>query len=182
MRVLLADGLTEPSPIPEAARDILLRAGNTVTVINLLAEGFGEFMNAAEREAYHEADNLVTVPQRASAELLLSHDALLVCAPLRSGTVSPIVKSWFERAFVPGVSFSFGRSGKITRGLTHVRRVGMVVVCGPDDPLHHLRDSSTRSVLRAVRMNCSRRCRTTYLALGPAGDVEAALHRKLRRW
>lgn len=182
MRVLVAHGFEDGHACVDATRIALEARGHAVTELGLVAAGFSEFMSERERRAYHEADNLVTREQRESADLLRSHDALVVCTPVRAGTVSPTVKSWFERVFIPGISFTFTEAGRITAALTNIRRLGMVVVTSSDDPSIHRRAGSTRSIARAVRLNCARTCRTTYVDLGPGADIPARIQRAFRRW
>lgn len=182
MRVLLVDGFETSNPIVDHARARLEASAHDVTVLNLVDAGFDRFMSAEERAAYHEADNLVTEETRASAELLRSHDALLVCGPMVCGAIAAHTKSWFERVFVPEVSFTFTESGRITAALTNITRVGMIVSCTDADPEPHRRQGSARSVLRGVRLNAARRCRSTYLALKPGEDAEALINQALSRW
>lgn len=182
MRVLLVDGFAEPSELTDAARSTLTSRHHEITDLRLVAEGFDRFMSADERRAYHEVDNLVTEETRRSADLVRSHDALLVVSPLVQGSVSPHVKGWFERVFIPEVSFTFTNSGRITAALTNIRRVGMIVDCATDEREPHRRQGSTRSVLRGVRLNAARTCRTTYLPIRPGDDAPARIERSLRRW
>ncbi len=182
MRVLLVDGFAEPADVVDVASEILAGSGHEVTLLRLAEAGFDQTMSAAERAAYHDDDNLVTPEQRESAALLRSNDAVLVCTPIRAGAIEARVKSWFERVFVPGVSFTFTPSGRVTAALTNVVRVGMIVVCPDHDPTPHGRNGSTRSVLRGVRLNAARRCRTTYATIGPGHDAEAVVRQALARW
>lgn len=182
MRVLLVDGSRDRSDVPDALSDVLAARGHALDRLGLLDEGFGRFMSEAERRAYHEADNLVTAEQRRSVELLRAADALVVASTLRSGSIDPVVKSWFERVFVPEVSFTFTKAGRVTGALKNIRRIGMVVSAPDGDPRRHRRRSSTRSVARAVRMSAHPLCRTTYLALAPDTIVDAAVDRAFRRW
>ena len=180
--MLLVDGFEAANPIVANAQERLTTQGHDVTRLGLVEAGFDRFMSAEERAAYHEAENLVTPEQRASVELVRGHDALLVCGPVIEGTIAPCVKSWFERVFIPEVSFTFTKSGRITGALKNIRRVGMLVECADRDRWAHKRRSSTRSVVRAVRMNAARTCRTTYVALEPTDDVEARISKALARW
>jgi putative NADPH-quinone reductase len=182
VQVLLVDGFAEPHASVSAAVAALRAGGHEVTVLGLIEAGFDRFMSPEERRAYHEADNLVTPEQRASAELVRGHDALLVCGPLVEGTIAPCVKSWFERVFIPEVSFTFTKSGRVTGALKNIRRIGMIVDCPGPDRWAHRRRSSTRSVVRAVRMNAARTCRSTYVALLPGDDVDARVRGALARW
>lgn len=182
MRILLVDGFAEPDPMAAEAHRRLEDNGHDVTRLGLVESGFDRFMTEAERRAYHEPDNLVTPEQRASAALLGETEGLLVMSRLRAGTIDPVVKSWFERVFIPGVSFTFTRAGRITGALRQVRRVGMVVDCPDADPTPHRRNSSTRSVVRGVRLNAARTCRTSYVALHPGVDRDARIASVLDRW
>lgn len=181
MRVLLVDGFVEPHEIVDASRRAL-SGRHDVTDLGLLEAGFDRYMSADERAAYHDTDNLITAETRESADLIRSHDALLVCGPLVAGAISPLVKSWFERVFIPEVSFTFTERGRVTGALTNIRRVGMIVHCPTADRAPHRFRGSTRSVLRGVRMNASRLCRTTYVPVTPGDSVPDRVSAGLRRW
>ena len=182
MRVLLIDGCRDQSDVPDVLTDVLGARGHDLDRLRLVDEGFGRFMSEAERRAYHEADNLVTAEQRRSVELLQAADALAVASGLRSGSIEPVLKSWFERVFVPEVSFTFTKGGRVTGALKNIRRIGMVVSAPDDDPRRHGRRSSTRSVVRAVRMSAHPLCRTTYLAVAPDTVLDSAVARAFRGW
>jgi len=195
MKVLLVDGFpglvdaSESAPtgargakIVQTAHDVLRASNHDVTVLSLAEQGFGRFMSAEERRVYHDDDNLITPQTAASAELVRSHQALLVCTSATQGAISPLAKSWFERVFIPGVSFGFSKSGRMNRGLTHIVRVGMLVDCpeGTAGTNHYM--ASTKSVMRGARMTASWRCRGTHLALGPKADADAEVRDALKRW
>ena len=182
MRVLLVDGFRTGSDIPDAVATTLEARGHDLDRLRLVDEGFDRFMSEVERRQYHEADNLVTPEQQRSADLLRSADALVVTTALRSGSLEPAVKSWFERVFVPEVSFTFTSSGRVTGALKNIRRIAMVVESPDDDPRRHGRMSSTKSVVRGVRMSAHRFCRTTYLAVSPETDATVAVDGAFRRW
>lgn len=182
MKVLLASGFAEENAIVVAAQAALVAQGHSVSVLELIGAGFDRFLSAEERRAYHEVDNLVTPEQRQSAELVQSHDAILVCGPLIQGTIAPCVKSWSERVFIPEVAFTFNKAGRVTGTLGNIRRVGMIVECAEPDKWAHGRRGSTRSAIRGIRMMSARTCRTTYLALLPEDDVTTRVTKALARW
>ena len=186
MRVLVVDGSSDGDGNPALAALAQVRltgSGHEVDLLHLVDEGFGTFMSPAERAAYHdEGANLLAEGTRRSAELLGRADALLLCAAIRGGAMSPIAKSWFERVFVPGVSFTFTRSGRVTGALKNIRRVGLIVDCPDSDREAHRRASSGRSVLRGVRLNAHPLCRTTYTVIKPGADAEAVVRSALARW
>ena len=183
MQVLVLDGhhdaATSTAPLVVAR---LEAAGHDAHVVRLAEAGFDHFMSAEERAAYHEVDNLVSPAQRDAVALLRRSDALVVCCPLEHGTVPPRVKSWFERVLIPGVSFTFTRSGRITAALTNIRRVAMVVSCPDRSREPHRRASSGRSLLRGLRLNAHRLCRTSYVKLYPGDDAETIIAADVTGW
>lgn len=182
MQILLLDGFPGPDPIAQIISDHLSERGHSVSRLGLVHAGFGRFMSAEERRVYHETDNLVTNETRESAELVRSHDALVICAPLIEGAVAPVVKSWFERVFLPEVAFTFTKSGRVTGALTNIKRIAMVVDCPTDDPWPHARNGSTRSLLRSARLQSAKICRTTYVPVLPAEDPAERIKASLARW
>lgn len=183
MQVLVLDGHGEAtsSTAPLVAA-CLEAAGHPAAVVRLADAGFDAYMSADERAAYHETDNLVSTAQREAVALLRSSDALIVCCPIEHGTVPPRVKSWFERVLIPGVSFTFTRSGRITAALTNIRRVAMVVSCPDRSREPHRRASSGRSLLRGLRLNAHRLCRTSYVKLHPGDDAESIIAANISGW
>ncbi len=181
-KTLLLDGFSGSDPISQIARDHLATRGHDVSPLNLLDAGFGRFMSAEERRVYHDADNLVTDETRESAELIRSHSALVICTPLIEGAVAPVVKSWFERVFLPEVAFTFTKSGRVTAALTNIKRIAMIVDCPTGDKWPHARNSSTRSLLRSARLQSAKTCRTTYVPLLPGEDPAARIEKLLARW
>lgn len=186
MHVLLLDAHPmvddAPASVTASAVDALERGGHTVDRCHLPTSGFDRFMSAEERHAYHEDDNLVTPEQRDAVARLRRSSALLVCCPMRHGAVPPVVKSWFERVLIPGVSFTFTRSGRITGALTNIRRAGMVITCDNDDAEPHRRASSGRSLLRGLRLNSHKLCRTSYVPIRPGDGADALITAELSGW
>ncbi|MFN3219980.1 MAG: NAD(P)H-dependent oxidoreductase [Acidimicrobiales bacterium] len=186
MRVLVVDGSSEGDGDPALAALAQVRltgAGHDVDLLTLADQGFDRFMSADERRAYHEqGQNLLTPGTQRSAELLRGADALIMCCAVRGGAMSPMAKSWFERVFVPGVSFTFTSGGRVTGALTNIRRVGLIVDCPDGDREAHRRTSSGRSVLRGVRLNAHRFCRTTYAVVRPGDDPESVVRSALAKW
>lgn len=185
MRVLVVNGFAsgeDDQGLVGIVAAHLERRGRVVELVELEAEGFDTFMSAAERRAYHSADNLVTEEARRSAALLGSVDGLLFCYPLVHGSIPPRVKSWHERVFVPEVSFTFTRSGKVTGALGRVQRVGAIVSCVDEDPEPHHRNGPGRALLRLAWMSGPRRHRPSYVPIRPGEDPTARVAEGLERW
>lgn len=186
MRILVVDGFA--SEHSNAAFDVACETirslGHTVEQLTLRDAGFCDFMSEAERRAYERAgNNLVTEPQRRSAGLVRSVEGIVICCPFTAGSVPPVVKSWFERTFVPGVAFELTDAGKLKPGLGHLRCVAMIVECErAGERSIHGRDGSGRAILRGLRLAASRRCRSHYVSVKPNDDVHAEVVRLAKRW
>ncbi len=196
MRTLLIDGFPTQHDAPPArpssagpssvasARSALIALGHEVETLTLRESDFTSFMTEEERRAYHdEGANLVTDAQRESAELVRSVHAIVVCCPMVAGTVPTMVKSWFERTFVPGVAFTVTESGRLEPGLKNLKRVAMLVECeAAGERTIHGRNGCGKATLRALRLTGNRRCRARYASMKPGSDPAVAIARLLKGW
>lgn len=105
-----------------AARDALARAGHTVDHLDLYAEGFDPVLGRAERLGYHAipANRAPVEPYVARLE---AAEALVFVFPVWCYGVPAILKGFFDRVFLPGVSFTLGADGIARPALTHIKRV-----------------------------------------------------------
>lgn len=106
-----------------------LRArGHEVDDCDLYAEGFQPVLSQQERLGYHDlAHN--TEPVADHVRRLREAEALVLVFPVWNFGFPALLKGFFDRVFLPGVSFGLvdGR----TRGiLTNIRRVGIVTSYG----------------------------------------------------
>ena len=157
--------------------------GHEVTRVELVTEAFAPAMSGAERDAYHDDENIVSEEVRRSANLVAEADALLFCYPTTTFTIPQILKAWLERVLLPGVAFVFDSAGRVSPGMTHIKRIG-VVTTRPHGRLAmaRARDGGRATILRALRLNCARFCRRTFVGM-PAGAVDRSLiDRRLSRW
>ena len=94
-----------------------------------------------------------------------------------------IMKGWLERVMVPGVGFHLDERNKVVPGLNHVRRIVGISTYGSPRPYVKLvNDNGRRVITRALRLSCSWRTRTRWLALysmdtATDADRRAFLHR-----
>jgi len=144
---------------------------------DLVGSPFEGFMTADEHAAYHSETPLIEEATRQAAEDVAGSGALLFTYPTVAGTVPAVLKSWLERVLVPGVGFVFDAKGRVAPGMTQISRLGVVTV---QAPMNGRRDGGRRTILRTIRLNCAKRCHTTWLALddsevGRTGRVTEAL-------
>lgn len=157
--------------------------GHEVHPFSLAGSGFDAYMTAAEREAYHSDEPLITPEARAAADAVLAAEAVVICYPIVHGTGPARVKSWQERVFVLGLAFRFAPSGRITGALDHLHRTLVVGVA--DQPAPGWRQSPGRRnafgpcLARSFWLSSNRACRSRYVTL--PGDDDRA-RRQISRW
>lgn len=143
--------------------DTLRGRGVEVDDCDLNAEGFQPVLTAGERRGYHDtATN--TAPVADHVARLRAADALVLVFPVWNFGYPAILKGYFDRVFLPGVSFRL-EEGRVRPNLTHIRRLAAVTTYGGT----RLRaimagDPPRRSVTRAIWHVC-RPERMRYLAL-----------------
>jgi NAD(P)H dehydrogenase (quinone) len=171
MRVLVVHAHPSPTSYSRAVCDTaetaLRGAGHAVTVVHLDEEGFRPAMSAAERTAYHSATPIVDPEVRRHADLVRRSEALVFVYPTWWAGPPAILKGWLERVLVPGVAFHLDPlTNRVRADLRHVRRlVGISTYGSSRLYVWALSDPGRRTIMRALRVLCSRRCRRTWLAL-----------------
>ncbi len=185
-RVLLIDGFDPDDPDRhgvDAAVETLERAGHDVTRLCLVEEGFAPAMTGEERAAYHETNNIISDDVARSAALVTDAEALLFCYPTQAFQVPQIVKAWLDRVLLPGVAFVFDNAGRVSPGLTHVERLGVITTRSHSRlAVARARDGGRRTILWTLRLNCGLRCRRTFIAARTGSDATAVIKRGLKRW
>jgi putative NADPH-quinone reductase len=106
----------------------LTARGHLVDDCDLYAEGFDPRLTRAERLAYHDArtDDEPAAPHVAR---LLDAEALVLCYPVWNYGFPAILKGFFDRVFLPGVSFKLV-NGKVQPSLHNIRKVAAVTSYG----------------------------------------------------
>jgi NAD(P)H dehydrogenase (quinone) len=106
----------------------LTKAGWDVDLCDLYAEGFDPIMSATERRGYHNtATN--TLPVQGYVDRLRAAQALVFVNPVWNFGPPAILKGYYDRVFVPGVSFKL-ENGQITPAMTHIRKLGVITTYG----------------------------------------------------
>ena len=182
MRILLVDGFKDAATPTQIILDELNHLNLSVSTLNLSDEGFGYYMSKAERDNYHNNDgeNLINPSQIKSAELIKATDGLILYYPLENGLFPPIVKSWFERVFIPGVSFTFTKGGRVKGALKNLRCIHFLVLAKPDTIITK-RSDPNKSLLRAIRMNAGLRCQTSLSVVNDLNALGIAARNNLER-
>lgn len=111
-----------------AVVDSLTAKGWEVDDCDLNAEGFSPVLTEAERRGYHETDSN-TAPVQGYVERLRAAQALVLVFPVWNFGFPAILKGFFDRVFLPGVSFRL-EDGLVKPNLTHIRKLAAVTTYG----------------------------------------------------
>lgn len=141
-----------------------LRAnGHEVDDCDLYAEGFDPCLSRLERLAYHdEALNLE--PVRQYVERLKRAEAIVMCYPVWNFGYPAILKGYFDRVFLPGISFRLVE-GRVVPNLHHIAKVVVITTYGgPRWRAFVLGDPPRKLVKRVVRVQIKPGAPVHYLA------------------
>lgn len=106
-----------------------LRAGDwDVDDLDLYAEGFNPVLSEAERRNYHEVPGNVAPVDEYVARLRWAQ-ALVMVFPVWNFGYPAILKGFFDRVFLPGVSFRL-ENGFVEPNLTQIHRLATVTTYG----------------------------------------------------
>ncbi len=168
MRVLLvhchprADSLS--AALADAAEASLLGGGHVVERRDLYAEGFSPAVtDKAHRQYMDFAANQQGVEEDVAQ--LQRAEALLLVYPTWWYGMPAVLKGWFDRVWVPGVTFVVS-AGAIQPRLTNIRRIGVVTTYGsPLWLLLWLGWPDRRVIGGGIRRLCAKGCRLDWLYL-----------------
>ena len=106
----------------------LTAAGHTVDDCDLYAEDFDPRLTRAERLNYQDVASNVE-PVRGYVERLQRAEGLVLCYPVWNYGYPAILKGFFDRVFLPGVTFKMVH-GKAWPSLYNIRKVEAVTSYG----------------------------------------------------
>jgi NAD(P)H dehydrogenase (quinone) len=109
--------------------ETLKAGGHKVDDCDLYAEGFQPCLTREERLIYHDV-GANTAPVQPYVERLRAAEGLVLCFPVWNFGFPAILKGYFDRVFLPGVSFELFEDGKVGGKLQHLRKVVAVSTYG----------------------------------------------------
>ncbi|MFN4058482.1 MAG: NAD(P)H-dependent oxidoreductase [Roseinatronobacter sp.] len=143
--------------------DKLTARGWDVDDCDLNAEGFNPVLSEAERRGYHDVGpNLAPVAEY--VERLRAAQALVLVFPVWNFGYPAILKGFFDRVFLPGVSFRL-EDGKVKPNLTHIRKLAAVTTYGGTRMRALLAGDPPRHVVKRAVWHVTRPDTMRYLAL-----------------
>lgn len=103
-------------------------AGHQVDDCDLYAEGFDPVLSRQERIDYHDlAINRRNVDPY--VERVMQAEAIVLVYPVWNFGFPAILKGFFDRVFLPGVSFRM-ENGKAVNNLQHIRKLAAIATYG----------------------------------------------------
>lgn len=106
----------------------LARAGHEVDACDLYAEGFDPVLSADGRRIYHDyPENMAGL--ESYVERLKAAQGLVICTPVWNFGFPAMLKGYFDRVWLPGVSFAL-EDGKLTPTLRHIEKLAAVLTYG----------------------------------------------------
>lgn len=146
--------------------------GWQVDLCDLYAEGFDPVMSAQERRGYHRVPGN-TAPVQGHVDRLRAATALIFVHPVWNFGPPAILKGYFDRVFVPGVSFRL-EDGRVTPAMTHIRKLGVVTTYGATWLRATLIGDPPRRVMTRAFAHAARPDTMLYLALYDMNRADAA--------
>jgi NAD(P)H dehydrogenase (quinone) len=106
----------------------LRQAGHELDVLDLYQEDFDPRLSREERLGYHDLEtNRESV--KPYVDRLLAAQALVLVHPVWNFGYPAILKGWFDRVFLPGVSFGLV-NGKVRPVLHNIGKLAIVTTYG----------------------------------------------------
>jgi putative NADPH-quinone reductase len=125
----------------------LLRAGHEVDDCDLYAEGFNPVLSRQERLDYHDT-RINRLPVKDYVERLQRAEALVFCFPIWCFGLPAILKGWFDRVLMPGVSFDISDPAHVRPALTHLKRIVALTSYGRPRWMAFLMGDPPRKVIK----------------------------------
>lgn len=130
----------------------LRAAGHEVDDCDLYAENFNPVLTREERLNYHNTA-INSIPVQPYVDRLERAEALVLCFPVWCFGLPAILKGWFDRVLLPGVSMDFTDPAHVKPALTHIKRIAAITTYGRPRWMALLMGDPPRKVItRYLRM------------------------------
>ena len=142
----------------------LRSAGHEVDDCDLYAENFNPVLSREERLVYHDTA-VNQAPVASYVARLKNAEALVLCFPVWCFGLPAILKGWFDRVLMPGVSLDLSDPAHVKPGLTHLRKIAAVTTYGrPRWMAFYMGDPPRKVVTRYLRSLTGGRAKVDYFA------------------
>jgi len=111
--------------------ETLTAGGHQVDACNLYEEGFDAVLSREERINYEGVPGNLTPAVKPYVDRLLATEAIVFVHPVWNYGYPAILKGFFDRIYLPGVSFRL-ENGGVAPNLTNIKKVAYVTTYGGD--------------------------------------------------
>ncbi|MEP7241347.1 MAG: NAD(P)H-dependent oxidoreductase [Devosia sp.] len=120
-----------------AVLETLRGSGHEPDLVDLYAEGFDPVLSRDARLGYHDVPDNITADLKPYVDRLMATEAIVLVFPVWNYGFPAILKGYFDRVFMPGVSFVLvggdgPDKGKLVPNLKHIKKVAFVTSYGGD--------------------------------------------------
>jgi putative NADPH-quinone reductase len=120
-----------------AVLETLKSKGHEPDLVDLYAENFDPVLSREDRLKYHDVPGNITPDLRPYVDRLMAAEAIVVVHPVWNYGFPAILKGYFDKVFLPGVSFVLEGGdgpdkGRLVPNLKHIKKVAFVTSYGGD--------------------------------------------------
>jgi NAD(P)H dehydrogenase (quinone) len=120
-----------------AVVEALTTKGHHVDLVDLYAEGFDPVLSREDRLRYHDIPDNITPALKPYVDRLMAAEGIVVVHPVWNYGFPAILKGYFDKVFMPGVSFLLEGGdgpdkGRLVPNLKHIKKVAFVTSYGGD--------------------------------------------------
>ena len=151
------------SALHEGVVTALGDGGWEVDDCDLNKEGFNPVLTEQERRGYHDLETNIG-PVRSYVDRLRAAEALVMVFPVWNFGYPAILKGFFDRVFLPGVSFRL-ENGLVQPNLTHIRKTAAVTTYGGSRIRAFMAGDPPRKIFNRHLWHVTRPEKSRYLAL-----------------
>jgi NAD(P)H dehydrogenase (quinone) len=141
----------------------LRAAGHEVDDCDLYAENFNPVLSREERLNYHNTA-VNRAPVKSYVERLERADALVLCFPVWCFGLPAILKGWFDRVLMPGVSLDISDPAHVKPALTNLKKIAAVTTYGRPRWMALLMGDPPRKVIKRYLRALTGGAKVDYLA------------------
>lgn len=118
-----------------AVVETLQANGHQVDLVDLYAEGFDPVLSREDRLRYHDVPENITPALKPYVDRLMAAEAMVVVHPVWNYGFPAILKGYFDKVFMPGVSFILEGGdgpdkGTLKPNLKHIKKIAFVTSYG----------------------------------------------------
>lgn len=141
MRVMVLYAHPVETSLSHTLRDTVVEAltagGHETDIVDLYAEGFNPVLTREDRLRYHDVPENITPDLKPYVDRLHAAEAIVVVFPVWNYGFPAILKGYFDKVFMPGVSFILeggdsSDKGRLIPNLRNIKKAAFVTSYGGD--------------------------------------------------